>query len=356
MQFSEQQEFFLEYSSVPTPSPHDTMALRSLSRRCFSSAPPVGEIAKVGVVGMGLMGHGIAQISAAAGTAVIGVDLNAEVLANGRKAIETSVGKLNARKAKKDPAFDADAAVAATLANLSYADSVDALADCDLVVEAIVEDAGVKEKFYADLGGRIKPGAIFASNTSSLKVTPMAVASGRPDRFVGLHYFNPVQLMRLVEVVKTDHTDPAVFDLVDGWARATGKTTVSCIDTPGFIVNRLLIPNISAALAMVERGDATVADVDAAMMLGAGHPMGPIQLADYVGLDTCHSILAGWAADYPEEQAFAVPPSLATKVAENKLGRKNGEGYYVWADGPASTKPTGVSADPLIDERVAAAA
>ena len=331
------------------------MAFR-LSRRLLSSVPPVGEITKVGVVGMGLMGHGIAQISAAAGYEVIGVDLNAEVLAKGQFAIESSVTKMAARQAKKDPSFDADAAAKATLDKLSYADSVDALGDCDLVVEAIVEDAAVKEAFYGDLAGRIKPSAIFASNTSSLKVTPMALASGRADRFVGLHYFNPVQLMKLVEVVKTDHTDPAVFDLVDAWARDTGKTTVSCIDTPGFIVNRLLIPNISAALAMVERGDATVPDVDAAMMLGAGHPMGPIQLADYVGLDICHSILSGWATDYPEEQAFAVPPSLAKKVQEGKLGRKSGEGYYQWADGPASTKPTGVSAGALLNDEPAAKA
>ena len=319
------------------------MMLRFASRRALSGVAPVSEITKVGVVGMGLMGHGIAQISAAGGHEVVGVDLNAEVLAKGRAAIETSVGKMNARAAKKDAGFDAAAATAATLGRLSYADDVGALADCDLIMEAIVEDAGVKARFYADLGPRIKPDAIFASNTSSLAVTPMALASGRPDRFVGLHYFNPVQLMRLVEVVATDHTDAAVAATVDAWAEATGKTTVACVDTPGFIVNRLLIPNISAAINMVERGDASIADVDAAMMLGAGHPMGPIQLADYVGLDICHAILSGWNADYPDEQAFQVPASLARKVANGKLGRKNGEGYYLWADGPASTKPTGVA-------------
>ena len=131
--------------------------------------------------------------------------------------------------------------------------------------------------------------------------------------------------------------------LVDAWAKGTGKVTVACGDTPGFIVNRLLVPSLAMAVAMAERGDASVADVDTAMMLGAGHPMGPIQLADYVGLDTVHSILKGWSTTYHDVQVFAVPPSLAAKVAAGKLGRKSGEGYYMWADGPASTKPTGLS-------------
>jgi 3-hydroxyacyl-CoA dehydrogenase len=303
----------------------------------------VAEITTVGVVGLGLMGHGIAQISAAAGFQTVGVDLNSEVLANGQKAIETSVAKLNSRKASKSPDFDAPAATEETLARLSYASSIDAVAQCDLIVEAIVEDAAVKQTFYEDLGARAKPEAIFASNTSSLAVAPMAAASNRPDRFVGLHYFNPVQLMKLCEVVQTPEVDESVVELVDGWAKLTGKVTVRCKDTPGFIVNRLLVPNLAAAIAMAERGDAAIEDIDAAMCLGAGHPMGPLQLADYVGLDTCLSILQGWCAQYPDEPAFFVPPSLKAKVSEGKLGRKSGEGYYVWGDGPASTKPSGVS-------------
>ena len=149
--------------------------------------------------------------------------------------------------------------------------------------------------------------------------------------------------MKLCEVVATPEVDESVVELVDGWARLTGKTTVRCKDTPGFIVNRLLVPNLAAAVAMAERGDAAIQDIDAAMCLGAGHPMGPLQLADYVGLDTCLSILQGWCAQYPDEAAFFVPPSLQEKVAAGKLGRKSGEGYYVWGDGPASTKPSGVS-------------
>ena len=189
----------------------------------------VKEITTVGVVGLGLMGHGIAQISAAAGFQTVGVDLNSEVLANGQKAIEASVAKLNSRKASKNPEFDAPAATEETLARLSYASTVDAVAQCDLIVEAIVEDASIKQKFYADLGERAKPEAIFASNTSSLAVAPMAAASQRPDRFVGLHYFNPVQLC--VEIIASSST-PSTRRLLDGVAmpvprRSTEPATVA---------------------------------------------------------------------------------------------------------------------------------
>jgi 3-hydroxyacyl-CoA dehydrogenase len=147
---------------------------------------------------------------------------------------------------------------------------------------------------------------------------------------IGMHFFNPVQLMRLVEVIKTDSTDPAVFARAMEFAKSLSKTPVECIDTPGFVVNRLLVPYMCSALLLVERGVATAADTDVAMRLGAGHPMGPIQLADYVGLDTCLSIMRGWAKEFPDEPAFAVPKSLEAKVAEGKLGRKSGEGFYKW--------------------------
>lgn len=147
---------------------------------------------------------------------------------------------------------------------------------------------------------------------------------------VGLHFFNPVQLMQLVEVVKTDETDPAIFGRAMLFTKSLKKTPVECIDTPGFVVNRLLVPYICSALLLVERGVATPADVDVAMRLGAGHPMGPVALADYVGLDTCLSIISGWNAEYPGEAAFTVPESLRAKVAEGKFGRKNGEGFFKW--------------------------
>ena len=146
----------------------------------------------------------------------------------------------------------------------------------------------------------------------------------------GLHFFNPVQLMQLVEVVRTEATTPAVFARGMAFARALGKTPVDCIDTPGFVVNRLLVPYIASAISLVERGVASAPDVDVAMKLGCGHPMGPIALADYVGLDTCKSILTGWCEAYPDDPAFFVPPSLVAKVAEGKLGRKSGEGYFKW--------------------------
>ena len=158
----------------------------------------------------------------------------------------------------------------------------------------------------------------------------MAEASGRPSRFVGLHFFNPVQLMRLVEVVRTDATDPEVFAAARAFGEAVGKAPVACKDTPGFVVNRLLVPYMSQALLMLDRGDATKEDIDTAMQFGCGHPMGPITLTDYVGLDTTLSILKGWVDKYPNEPAFVIPPILERKVAEGKLGRKSGEGFYTW--------------------------
>lgn len=286
-------------------------------------------IESVGVVGLGLMGSGIAQSAAAAGYRTIGVD-KASVLETSRSSIEASLTKL-AKKHGGD--------VSATMGRLSFAES---LPDVDLIIEAIVENFDVKLKFYQELGRD----CLVASNTSSLPITPLALASGRPEKLVGLHYFNPVPLMKLVEVVKTEYTEPAAFDAVRDFAQSCGKTTVDCIDTPGFIVNRLLVPHIANAIAMAERKDASVPDIDKAMCLGAGQPMGPIQLADYVGLDTTCSILQGWVERYPD-QGFFVPAALQRKVDQGKLGRKSGEGFYVWGDGIASTKPTGLSSDPF---------
>ena len=206
-------------------------------------------------------------------------------------------------------------------------------------MEAIIEDINIKVPFYENLGATAKPEAIFASNTSSLAISKMAEASGRADKFVGLHFFNPVQLMKLTEVIRTDATDDGVFALTQSWAQSLGKTTVSCGDTPGFIVNRLLVPSMAQAILLVERGDASVKDVDVSMQLGAGYPMGPLTLSDYVGLDTCLSILDGWEQEFPGEPAFVVPATLRKMVAEGKFGRKSGEGFYLW-DGD---KPTGVA-------------
>ena len=180
------------------------------------------------------------------------------------------------------------------------------------------------------MGKIVKPSGIFASNTSSLAISSFAPASGRAAQMVGLHFFNPVQIMKLVEVIRTDETDPAVFDACKQWVLDIGKHPVSCKDTPGFIVNRLLVPYLAQAIALLERGDATKEDIDVSMQFGAGHPMGPITLADYVGLDTCLFILEGWVRDHPNDPAFFVPALLRQKVKEGKLGRKSGEGFFKW--------------------------
>jgi len=289
-------------------------------------------IEKVGVVGCGLMGHGIAQVASQGGCDVVVVETEQAFLDKGLGRVEKSVRKL-ARKAVekgKRSEEEANACADATLARIRGTLDRRDLADRDLVVDAIVENLDAKKQLFRDLGAICKPETIFGSNTSSFPIGEMAQASGRPTRFVGLHFFNPVQLMRLVEVVRTDETEDEVFAAARGFGEACGKTPVGCKDTPGFVVNRLLVPYMVQALRMLERGDATKEDIDTAMQLGCGHPMGPLTLTDYVGLDTTLFILQGWHERYPDEPAFAVPEVLATMVAEGKLGRKTGEGFYKW--------------------------
>lgn len=290
------------------------------------------QIEKVGVVGCGLMGHGIAQVAAQGGFDVIAFEVAQEPLDKGIARIEESLAKFAAKAVKKGKQTEAEASawVTATRGRITPSTDERDLADCDLVIEAIVEDLDLKKELFARLGAAAKAETIFASNTSSFPVAEMAEASGRPARFVGLHFFNPVQLMRLVEVVRTDGTDDDVFAAARAFGEACGKSPVSCRDTPGFVVNRLLVPYMVQAIQMLDRGDASPEDIDTAMQLGCGHPMGPITLTDYVGLDTTLSILRGWTARYPDEPAFAIPASLESKVAEGKLGRKTGEGYFKW--------------------------
>eukprot|EP00164_Ancoracysta_twista_P005485 GFYU01007525.1.p1 GENE.GFYU01007525.1~~GFYU01007525.1.p1 ORF type:complete len:327 (+),score=112.18 GFYU01007525.1:29-982(+) len=296
--------------------------------RTYSTAP---KISKVGVIGLGLMGHGIAQVSAAAGYEVVALD-NQAGLDAGMKRIEGSVNKVYAKQVHKEKISqdEADKKIADTMGRLSTTVDRSGLADCDLIVEAIVEDVDIKNELYADLGNLCKPETILASNTSSLPIHVMATASGRPDKTVGLHFFNPVQLMGLVEVVRTDKTDQGVFDACMEYGTNVGKVAIPCKDTPGFIVNRLLVPNLAQAMLMLDRDEATPNDIDNAIRLGAGHPMGPITLSDYVGLDTMLNILEGWVRDYPDEPAFVVPECLKERVAAGKLGRKSGEGFYKW--------------------------
>lgn len=289
-------------------------------------------IEKVGVVGCGLMGHGIVQVAAQGGHQVVAFEADAGALEKGIARIEKSLAKLASKKVEKGKmdAAQAEAFVTETRARISPSTDVADLHDCDLIVEAIVENLDVKKKLFGDLGAACKPETIFASNTSSFPIAEMGAASGRPERMIGLHFFNPVQLMRLVEVVRTDSTDEGVFAAAKAFGEACGKSAVSCKDTPGFVVNRLLVPFMVQSLLMLDRGDASKEDIDAAMQFGCGHPMGPITLTDYVGLDTTLSILEGWCERYPDEAAFAIPEVLRQKVAEGKLGRKTGEGFYKW--------------------------
>lgn len=289
------------------------------------------QIKKVGVVGCGLMGHGIVQVAAQAGYTVVALEGAQNFLEAGLARIDKSLAKLAEKAVEKGKAPEqAKADAAATRARITGALERKALADCDLVIEAIVEDLGAKKELFGALGKLCKPETIFASNTSSFPIGEMADASGRAGRFVGLHFFNPVQLMKLVEVVRTDRTEESVFAAARAFGESVGKVPVACKDTPGFVVNRLLVPYMTQALQMLERGDATKEDIDAAMQYGCGYPMGPITLTDYVGLDTTLAILEGWVARFPQEPAFAIPEILRQKVQEKKLGRKSGEGFYKW--------------------------
>lgn len=278
------------------------------------------------------MGHGIVQTSAAAGYQVKAIDSNDDAVKRGMGMVKSSLETIAARKMKKE-GLAADKAKEETdrvLANISTSTSRSALADCDLIIEAVPETMEIKTPLYKDLAAITRPDAIIASNTSGLPIGAMANITGRHATTIGLHYFNPVQIMQLVEVVKLDQTPQAVLDAALKFVKSVGKTPVVCKDTPGFVVNRLLVPYMAQALKLVEDGVASHKDVDIAMKLGAGHPMGPFTLADYVGLDTTLSILKNWKGEYPEEPAFIVPKSLEKMVAEGKLGRKSGRGFYEW--------------------------
>jgi 3-hydroxyacyl-CoA dehydrogenase len=245
---------------------------------------------KVGVIGLGLMGHGICQVAAASGvhSQVTAFEPEQKFLDRGRERIEGSVSKLVSKGKITQDVADA------TLGKIHYTTNMADLQDADFIVEAVIENMDLKKDLYTKLGAVCKPETIFASNTSSLSISEMAQFSGRPPNFVGVHFFNPVQLMKLVEVIRTPETDSVAFEKAKSWVSDIGKVAVSCGDTPGFIVNRLLVPSLMQAMLMVDRDDASVKDIDISMQLGAGHPMGPLHLADYIGLDTCLYIVEGW--------------------------------------------------------------
>ncbi|HEY2955331.1 MAG TPA: 3-hydroxybutyryl-CoA dehydrogenase [Candidatus Eisenbacteria bacterium] len=286
-------------------------------------------IRNVGVVGCGLMGSGIAQVSAQAGFPTVVREVSPQLLEKGlgsiRKFLQGGVdkGKLTAADMEK------------TLAHLQGTVRLEDLADCDLVIEAAVENLTLKKELFAELDRICKPGTVLASNTSSLSITEMSTATKRPERFLGLHFFNPVPLMKLVEVVKTLATSPEAVNDASAWCRAIGKTVVTVGDSTGFVVNRLLVPYMLDAVRVYEQGLASRDDIDNAMKLGCGYPMGPLFLGDYVGLDTTYYI-AQIMFDEFKEARFAPPPLLRRMVLAGRHGRKTGRGFYDWSTNPPS--------------------
>ena len=278
-------------------------------------------IRKIGVLGCGLMGSGIAEVAAKAGFETEIREVSDALLEKGMGRIRTSLGR--AVEKGKLSAEERDR----VLGRIHGSTGFEAMADCDLVVEAIVENLDEKKATYAALDKVVQAGAIFASNTSSLTVTQLAMATSRPERFVGLHFFNPVPVMKLVEVVRTLLTDDGVLAEVDAFCRAIGKTPVACKDNSGFIVNRLLVPYLLDAIRALEEGVGSVADIDEGMRLGCGYPMGPFQLLDFVGLDTTYFIANIMFEEYREKR-FAPPPLLKQMVQAGRLGRKSGRGFY----------------------------
>ncbi len=279
------------------------------------------EIRRVGVLGCGLMGSGIAEVCARAGFETVIREVDDAALARGMDRIRGSLDRAVA-KGKLEAA-----AREAALGRLQTTTGFDALAGCDLVIEAIVENLEEKLRTFAALAKVVRPEAIFASNTSSLTITQLAAASGRPGRTIGLHFFNPVPVMQLVEVVRTILSDKTVVAAATEFCRALGKEPIACRDNSGFIVNRLLVPYLLDAIRALEEGVGTVEEIDKGMQLGCGYPMGPFTLLDFVGLDTTYAIANIMFEEY-RERRFAPPPLLKQMVQAGHLGRKSGRGFY----------------------------
>jgi 3-hydroxybutyryl-CoA dehydrogenase len=279
------------------------------------------QIEKVGVLGAGLMGHGIAQVAAQSGYEVVLREVDDATLGKGIAKIEKQLARA-VEKGKSSQA-DADAVRARIHGTTDYGE----LADCDLVIEAITESLALKLEMWREVDHIVKPQAVFASNTSSLSVIDQAAATGRPQQFVGLHYFNPAQVMKLVEVVRCVTTSDEAFDTALTFARSEGKLSIPTKDKAGFIVNRLLVPYMLDAMRAYEEGVGSVAEIDEAMKAGAGHPMGPLTLADFVGLDTLGSICDVLFEEF-RERRFARPPTLRKMLSAGWFGRKSGIGFY----------------------------
>jgi 3-hydroxybutyryl-CoA dehydrogenase len=276
---------------------------------------------KVGVLGAGLMGSGIAEVSAKAGYETIVREVSEELAGKGLARIDSSMGK--AVEKGKLAAGDRDAARVRLTTTTKLSD----LSGCDLIVEAIVENLDLKKETYRELDRLCKPETIFCSNTSSLTITEMSAATQRPDRFAGLHFFNPVPIMKLVEVVRTIATSDATAEAVFAFAKSLGKEPIRTRDNSGFIVNRLLVPYLLDAVRALEEGVGTAEDIDKGMELGCGYPMGPLKLLDFVGLDTTYAIAEIMFLEYREKR-FAPPPLLKRMVLAGRYGKKSGRGFY----------------------------
>jgi 3-hydroxybutyryl-CoA dehydrogenase len=292
------------------------------------------EIRTVGVVGCGLMGAGISQVAALARFNTVVREVSQELLDKGLAAIERSLAKV-VEKGELSAELQAQA-----LGRLHPTLKLEDLAACDLVVEAIVENLERKKELFAELDDILKPNALLSSNTSSLSITELMIATRRPARFLGLHFFNPVPLMKLVEVVKTVVTEPEVVQTGLEFVRRLGKTPILTSDRAGFIVNRLLVPYLLDAVRAFEEGCGTIEDIDQGMKLGCNYPMGPFTLMDFVGLDTTYSIAEILFQEYREKR-FAPPPLLKRMVLAGMYGRKSGKGFYDHSD-PKHPKVNGL--------------
>jgi 3-hydroxybutyryl-CoA dehydrogenase len=288
-------------------------------------------IQRVGIVGCGLMGSGIAQVSAQAGFQTVVREVSAELVEKGLKSIEKNLSRL------VEKGTITDAARSEIRGRITGVSVLEGLKDCDLIVEAIIEQLLAKRELFITLDSLCPAHTIFASNTSSLTITEIAAATKRPQRFVGLHFFNPVPVMKLVEVVKTIATDPAVYEEMVNFGAKLGKTPVRAQDRGGFIVNRLLVPYLLDAIRALEEGVGSVVDIDNSMKLGCGYPMGPFTLLDFVGLDTTYYISQIMFDEFKEKR-FASPPLLKRMVLAGWHGKKTGRGFYDYSD-PANPKP-----------------
>ena len=292
----------------------------------------MAEIKKVGVLGAGLMGHGIAQVIATSGYDVVLREVDDETLAKGIGKIEKQLAR--AVEKEKSTQEEADAVRGRIAGTTSYAD----LADCDLVLEAITENLGLKLEMWKEVDAIVKPEAIFATNTSSLAVIDQAAATTRPDKFVGMHYFNPAQVMKLVEVIRAVTTSDESFAAAHEFALSQKKLAIPTKDKAGFIVNRLLVPYMLDAIRGYEEGIGSVSEIDEAMKAGAGHPMGPLTLADFVGLDTLGSICDVLFDEF-RERRFAQPPTLRKMLAAGWYGKKSGMGFYDYSGETPAENP-----------------